>query len=451
MLDEKLDFQKFVNLIDNVFDEIFIWDKNMRVVYANDACYRHYGFSPDYFIGRRLEEFSGTEFLWTPSLVPRTFRSKRPLIMHQKTLRGVDMVTISVPVFDEDGDVEYVVQSVRDAQEYLFREVESVTGDNQLPDGGDIVYASESMKHIMEYLEKVAPTKAPILILGETGVGKTFLARHIHAMSDRRDKPFLTVNLASLSPSVIEAEFFGYAAGAFTGARREGKKGIFESANGGTLFLDEIGDFPCDLQAKFLHVLQDEEFIPVGGTKPIKLDVRMIYATNCDLRRNVEAGKFRKDLYQRINMMEITIPPLRERKEDLHLLAAHFLRTFNQKYHRNTYFSKEVTETFEKYQWGGNIRELSNSIERMVIVADEDALRVRDLPEGFFSVDYYQNDAGPQYDSAEDKEEQKRRQVIEAYKTHPSSRKLAKALGVSQSTANRMIRRYIRGEEGKDS
>lgn len=447
LLKDEFSFETFVELIDDVYDEIFIWDADMRVVYANKACYRHYGLRPEDFIGKSISEFTIQENLWTPTCVPDTVTEKKPVLQKQKTFLGTDIVTISVPIFDEHDNVKYIVQSVRDEPQFLFKELSPIRGTAaEMPEGQSILYKSALMKQVVDYGKRVAPTKAPILILGETGTGKTLLAKYIHEQSDRRDKPFININMASLSPSVIESEFFGYKEGAFTGASRNGKKGIFEAANGGTLFLDEIGEFPYELQAKFLHVLQENEFIPVGGTAPIKLDIRLICATNCDLQQMIDAGKFRKDLYHRINMLEITVPPLRKRKEDLLLLSAYFLNDFNKKYDRNVIFSDEVVDVFMKYLWAGNVRELSNVVERGVIISDHGTIRMRDLPESFFSMDNIkpvEHCALEQMSYVEAMEQYEQALIQKAYLKYPSSRKLAKALQVSQATASRLIRKYI--------
>ena len=466
---EELNLETFIELIDNVYDEIFIWDENYACIYANRACYRHYGLQPEDFIGKSIHEWTTREKLWSPSCVINTFREKKPIIQKQKTILGIDIVTIAVPFFDAMGNVKYIIQSVRDSDQFLFKELEplhtdEIMEDSDSPISSEFIYRSKKMKQLLDYTLKIARTDASILIMGETGTGKSYLAKYIHQHSSRADKPFMSINMASLSPSIIETEFFGYSGGAFTGARKNGKKGIFEAANGGTLFLDEIGEFPYDLQAKFLHVLQEEEFIPVGETKPVKLDIRFICATNCDLERMIEAGKFRRDLYHRISLMEVTIPPLRERKEDISVFAAHFLNSFNTKYHKCTRLSEDVTRIFQNYLWTGNIRELSNVIERAVIIAENDCIMVENLPEAFFSVDNMnlsgkgdvsqscQNSEGEQnyrrddtYQTALERWEEK--MVREAYEANPSSRKLAKALNVSQSKANNLIRKYIRHEK----
>ena len=305
------------------------------------------------------------------------------------------------------------------------------------------------MKQVIECIERVAPTDAPVLLTGETGAGKTFLVRHLHRLSNRKEGPFVTVNVASLNPSVIESEFFGYEAGAFTGARKGGHRGFFEAANGGTLFLDEIGELPLELQAKLLHTIQEGEVIPVGGTTPLKLDIRMVYATNCDLKAMIRAGRFRQDFYQRINMLEVSVPPLRERIEDQHILTSYFLNLYNQRYGRSVVIDREVRRIFDRYDWPGNVRELSNVIERGVITTPENNITVRQLPESFFSIDNIDTRRRFLGGTMEEELEQFTKELVrKTYEQHPSSRRLAEALSISQTKANKLIGKYVdRGTE----
>lgn len=449
LLKDSLRFDEFVKMVDQCYDEIFIWDKNGKIVYANNACYRHYGIQPEGFIGKTLQECTVNEKLWSPSCVSLTFDEKRPMIQNQKTFLGIDIVTISVPIMDEQGEVQYVLQSVRDRDSSLYRVLASQTLEEETSNASDIriIYKSTVMKDTLKFARKVAKTKAPVLILGETGTGKSLLAKYIHEKSDRKEKPFISINIASLSPTIIESELFGYKKGAFTGAEKGGKIGLFEAANGGTLFLDEIGELPYDLQAKFLHVLQEGTITPVGSYTPIKLDIRVICATNCNLQKMIEAGKFREDLYHRINVFDMLMPPLRKRQEDIETLAVYFLNIFNKKYERNTEISERVMELFKRYSWKGNIRELSNVIERGVLTAEDRMIEITNLPESFFHVENEKMTGcavlsqKKSFDEAI--EDYERKIVQETYAQCKSSRKLAEFLQISQSKANRLIQKYI--------
>jgi Nif-specific regulatory protein len=233
----------------------------------------------------------------------------------------------------------------------------------------NIIYASPEMKEVIKIALKIAPTKATVLLRGESGTGKELLARAIHYASPRANKPFIAINCAAIPETLLEAELFGYEKGAFTGAFTS-KKGKFELADGGTLFLDEIGDLPLSLQAKLLRVLQEQTFEKLGGTKLIKVDVRIIAATHRNLEEMVERGEFREDLYWRLNVIPIFIPPLRERKKDIPLLVNHFIKKFNEIYGKNIKIKPEALEVLLDYPFPGNIRELENLIERLVLLTE---------------------------------------------------------------------------------
>ncbi len=242
-----------------------------------------------------------------------------------------------------------------------------------------IVGRSEQILRVLDLVHRVAPTNATVLLRGESGVGKEVFAKAIHFLSPRANRPFITVNCGAIPESLLEAELFGYEKGAFTGAYTS-KKGKFELAQGGTIFLDEIGDLPLQLQVKLLRVLQEKEIERLGGTKPVKVDVRIISATNKDLESMVKRGEFREDLFYRLNVVPIFIPPLRERKEDIPVLAHHFVETFSKEYSKKVRLSQEALEAFMNYPWKGNVRELQNVIERMVILDTDGVLDRSDLP-----------------------------------------------------------------------
>jgi PAS domain S-box-containing protein len=232
----------------------------------------------------------------------------------------------------------------------------------------DIIGESEIMQTIIEHAKKIADTPATVLLRGESGTGKELFAHAIHNQSKRRHNQFIRVNCAALSDPLLESELFGYIEGAFTGAKKGGKKGLFEQANGGTIFLDEIGEIKHNLQTKLLRVLQEKEIVRVGDTRTIEVDVRIIAATNVDLEEAVKSGKFREDLYYRLNVLPLYIPPLRKRKEDIPLLVEHLIRKYNQEYGRSVEkISEEALKILVEYNWPGNVRELENIISRAMI------------------------------------------------------------------------------------
>ena len=243
----------------------------------------------------------------------------------------------------------------------------------------NIIAKSHKMQKVIELIKTVARSNASVLIIGDTGTGKELVARAIHSQSHRRDKPFVAVSCAALPESLLESELFGHERGSFTGAIAQ-RKGRFELANKGTLFLDEIGEISANIQVHLLRVLEDKEFTRVGGTEPTRVDVRLVTATNKDLKRAVERGEFREDLYYRINVVTIELPPLRERKEDIPLLANHFLSKFAQENQKDiTGFSPEATDLLLNYEWPGNVRELENAIERAVILARDNVITAAEL------------------------------------------------------------------------
>jgi two-component system response regulator HydG len=254
-------------------------------------------------------------------------------------------------------------------------------GDKLAFDFPGVMGVSPSIQELVRLLELVAPTDTTVLLLGETGTGKELVARAIHGNSPRRDGPLVVVNCAALPETLLESELFGHEKGAYTGAavRREGR---FRLGHRGTLFLDEIGELSLPTQAKILRVLQTQEFEPLGSNRTLKVDVRIIAATNRDLERAVREGRFREDLFYRLNVFPLTLPPLRERREDLPLLAAHFLKLYGEKNRKEIKaLAPEVLHSFQGYGWPGNIRELENVLERGVILCQSDTLTLRELPQ----------------------------------------------------------------------
>jgi two-component system nitrogen regulation response regulator NtrX len=250
----------------------------------------------------------------------------------------------------------------------------------QLQEENTLIGESPSIRELRQQIEVTAPTNGRVLIYGENGTGKELVARTIHRMSLRRDEPFVEMNCAAIPEELIESELFGHVKGAFTGAA-EAKPGRFLLADGGTLFLDEIGDMSLRTQAKVLRVLQEQAFEPVGGAT-LRVDVRVIAATNKDLAREIAAGRFREDLYFRLNVLPLRVPPLRERLEDLPLLAAHFIEGFSRQYGRSKRLEPETLPILQAYRWPGNVRELKNMLERLAILVHGDTIRAADLPQG---------------------------------------------------------------------
>jgi DNA-binding NtrC family response regulator len=306
------------------------------------------------------------------------------------------------------------------------------------PGFGGLIGTSAKMQRVYRLIEKVSQHNYPVLILGESGTGKELVARSIHFSGPRKNKPFVPVDCSALVPTLIESELFGYVKGAFTGAMHA-KTGLMESAGSGTLFLDEIGDMPVDLQAKLLRALQEKEVKPVGSTDRIPIAVRVIAATNRDLETAVRQGQFRQDLFFRLNVVQIKMPPLRERKSDIPLLVNAFLEKFSEA-GRTRGISEEAMARLIAYDWPGNIRELENAIERAVALGSGPILHVGDLPSGLH---YAAGDRMPQADELMPLEELERRAILRALR-EAGGDKLAAArlLGIGKTTLYRKLKQY---------
>jgi len=330
----------------------------------------------------RLPKMSGIEALEKIRSQPET--RKLPVLMvsgHASVAEAVQAVQLgATDFFEKPLDRDRILVTVRNALQtwLLQREVEQLRAD--VEHRYEMIGESPAMRSLFAQLEKVAPTNGRVLISGESGTGKELVARAIHRLSPRADKPFVKVNCAAIPAELIESELFGYERGAFTGAQGR-KRGMFELANGGTLFLDEIGDMSASAQAKVLRALQSGEISRVGGEKAIAVDVRVLAATNKDLENEVKDGRFREDLYFRLNVVPILSPPLRERKSDIVLLATGFLREFSlENGLREKPIDDEVLEALAERPWPGNVRELRNVVERMAILSG-DRITLDDLPE----------------------------------------------------------------------
>jgi two-component system response regulator HydG len=311
------------------------------------------------------------------------------------------------------------------------------------PGFGGLIGVSAKMQRVYKMVEKVSQHNYPVLILGESGTGKELVARSVHFSGVRKNKPFVPVDCAGLVPTLIESELFGYVKGAFTGAQH-GRTGLLESGNGGTVFLDEIGDLPVDLQAKLLRALQEREIRPVGATERVHIDLRIIAATNRDLESAIRTGAFRQDLYFRLNVVQIKLPPLRERKTDIPLLVHSFLEKFSDAQRPIRTISEDAMRRLMAYDWPGNVRELENAVERAVALGSGPILHIADLPSNL-------QESSEEHTLRSDElvtlEELERRAILRALR-ETSGDKLAAArlLGIGKTTLYRKLKQY--GGEG---
>ena len=304
----------------------------------------------------------------------------------------------------------------------------------------EIVFRSRLMERTIELIESVAGTDTTVLIEGATGVGKGMAAKLIHRNSCRHEAPFMDINCAAIPEKLVESELFGYEAGSFTGAREEGKPGLFEAADGGTVFLDEINSLPMPLQVKLLRVIQEREVMRIGGSDYIPVDVRILAASNVELLEAVSAGTFREDLYYRLNVVPIVIPPLRDRKEDIRILGESFLRKCNAKYGTDKILSEDAWKSLEKYRWPGNVRELENIIERVVIVPQGDVVDQGDIREMFSDISADEQFINPLNMTLKEEMNAYEKKIIESRMAScKTTKELARKLGIDKSTLTRKM------------
>ncbi len=307
------------------------------------------------------------------------------------------------------------------------------------PGFGGLIGVSAKMQRVYKMLEKVSQHNYPVLILGESGTGKELVARSIHFLGVRQNKPFVPVDCSGLVPTLIESELFGYVKGAFTGAQHS-RTGLLETANGGTVFLDEIGDLPVDLQAKLLRALQEREIRPVGATDRLRIDIRIIAATNRDLESAIRAGTFRQDLYFRLNVVQVKLPPLRERKSDIPLLVSFFLEKFSDPLRPIRTISEDAMRRLMTYDWPGNVRELENAVERAVALGSGPMLHIGDLPS---NLQQGSSDKLLESNELTTLEEMERRFILRALReTNGDKLAAARLLGIGKTTLYRKLKQY---------
>ncbi|WP_051331043.1 sigma-54 interaction domain-containing protein [Aneurinibacillus terranovensis] len=443
------------SIFDAVFDEIFVTDGNGMTLMVSSSCQKLWGFKAEEMIGKSVYELEENN-IFNPSLTRLVLEHKEKVSIVQNTTTGRKLLATGIPILDDAGNISRVVTASRDITEIerlrkeldetrtlLVRFKEQLEEMSPRSDEKKLVYESQNMKNVMTQAKIVAEVDSTVLITGESGVGKEEVAEYIHRNSNRADKAFIKINCGSIPETLIESELFGYEKGAFTGASPKGKIGLIEAAHKGTLFLDEIGDLPLTLQVKLLRVLQEREMTRVGGTVPFPVDIRIIAATNKDLAQEIELGKFREDLYYRLNIIPLTIPPLRERKEDIIPLVYHFQNIFNRHYHRNKHLSTHTVDRLVQAPWKGNIRELKNTIERLIVLTEKDIIEPKDLP--LYLNESYSNNFEDAIEVKEILPLKKAKMILEkklmeiAVKKYPTMTEIAKILEVNQSTISRIF------------
>ena len=433
--------------IDNCIDSFHVTDGEGNIVRVNRAFTDGLQIARKDVEGKNVVDMEKSG-IYSPTAVHVAIREKRMISMIQTGARG-KAIASAQPVLDPDGNVMLVVSNARFLSELQllenYFEIEKERHTEVSPKSMQMISKSKLMRSLMDLAGQVAKADSSILITGETGTGKSMLAKYIHAHSKRKDEKFIEINCAAIPENLIESELFGYTTGAFTGAKKGGKPGLIELANNGTLFLDEIGDMPLNLQAKLLQVLQNRSITRIGGEEAIDVNIRLITATNSNLEEMIEKGAFRSELYYRINVVPLHVPALRNRREDISDLVDSFTQRFNSEYNTNVIIGKETMKRLEEYKWPGNIRELENLIERLVVTDGKGIVELEDLPNAILIMtdeikdDITVNKIIPLKKAMDEVE----RQLINAaYEAYGSSYKVARALGISQSGASRKHIKY---------
>ncbi|GLQ50047.1 RNA polymerase subunit sigma-54 [Dyella flava] len=386
-------YTDFQEIFHNCFDGIYVADGSGRSLWLNEGFERAYGLEARDFIGRDVRELERLGHM-KPMITWKVITTKQRQSAVQRTKAGKSVLATGIPLLDERGNVRKVIINSRDLTELValqqrlseaeadLARTRSELAQLRLEAGrvDQVTWSSAAMQEVVDLGLRLARVDTTLLIQGESGVGKDVIARLIHTEGTRRDGPFVKINCGAIPTELLESELFGYESGAFTGARKEGKAGLFEVANGGTIFLDEIGEMPAPLQVKLLQVIQDRTFTRLGSTRTVKVDLRLIAATNRDLRSMVRERTFREDLFYRLSVVPIDIPPLRERPEDIAPLTQRFLQEINERYGFTRHFSGAVMDRLLRYAWPGNVRELRNVVERLAVTAREDEIGLETLP-----------------------------------------------------------------------
>lgn len=458
--------QELNEVINSSFDGIVIADNEGIIIHQNPSYTKITGLPTEYCIGRSLQSLQDEGVIDVSSTL-RALEEDGPVTIIQKISTGATVLCSAVPIRDKNGKITKVVNNVRDLT-YLNKLEEEI---NQLANSNkqmkeeienlmtfhdpkmSIIANSTQMNDVIERALRVAKIDSNVLIQGDSGVGKEKIVELIHKYSMRSDNQLIKINCGAIPENLLESELFGYEAGSFTGANKNGKAGLFEAGANGTIFLDEIGEMPHALQVKLLRVIQEREIVRVGGTKAIPIDVRIIAATHRDLKQMVSEGKFREDLYYRLNVIPIFIPSLADRKEDIIPLVHHFLHRLDLQYGIKKKIEREVLEKLQEYHWPGNVRELQNIVERVALLSSTDLITLEDLHNEFDNRNNQQsNSNGTQNllvtSQQEDKslktimEDVERQYLANALQEYPSIRKAALALKVDQSTLVRKMQKY---------
>ncbi|MFP3413072.1 sigma 54-interacting transcriptional regulator [Bacillus sp. SIMBA_074] len=447
-------------ILSSIYDEILVVNhKGELIRYSETVINDFWGSNLKDLLGKNLLDLE-KKGLFSPSVTRLVLEKQKKVSVVQETKSGRKILAVGNPVFNENGELHRIIIASRDITEATrlkteLHEIKKISEQykKELDDFKNkdrflkkLIYCSPKMEQIINQAKKIADFSSNVLISGESGVGKEVIAQAIHQLGNRSSKPFLKLNCGAIPETLLESELFGYTKGAFTGADKNGKEGYFKRADQGILFLDEIGEMPLHLQVKLLRVLQEQEVIPIGSTTPMKINVQIIAATNKSLEKMVESGTFREDLFYRLNVIPLRVPPLRERMEDVPVLAFHFLQQLNEKYNKNYHLTPDALSLLEFYSWPGNVRELQNMIERLVVSADDPVIEAEFVSK-FLTTGYAFKKSKPAItrvlplqEALHSVEEQL---ILLAMKQYKTTTKAAKALGISQSSVSRKYQKIV--------
>jgi len=438
-MDAKVDSAELRLILDSVALGVFAVDRDWNITFFNREAERITGYGADEAVGRKCRDIFGAERCVKRCHLRQAMESGRSVLKARfeilnRNNRRIPVEITAAVLSDADGNVVGGVESILDltARQALEKCV------RQSYRFSDIVGRDPVMRQLFDTVEVVAPTDATVLLQGETGTGKDLLARVIHNLGPRSAGPYVKVNCAAIPANLFESELFGYRRGAFTDARQD-KPGLFAKAQGGTIFLDEVGDIPLESQAKLLQVLDEQAYLPLGATSPESVDVRLMAATNVDLADRVERGEFRSDLYYRLRVVELSLPPLRERRCDIPLLIEHFTEEFAARQIKSVREpGPRAMQLLLNYDYPGNVRELRHVIERGVILTTSDQIRAVDLPQSLkeFSRESVPGAAGK---SGDDERERLRRE-LDRHNWNVTD--TACALGINRTTLWRQRKKF---------
>ena len=437
------------DILDGVSDAIFVDDEHGVALWCNASCENLFEVKLKDIRGKHVDQLAA-EGIFYPSVAAIVLRNLEQTTIVHENKSGRKLLSTGTPIFDDKGNLKKIITTSRDITMLtsLQNKLYNLQYFSTPETGSDfedesIVAASQSMYNVLMLTKRLASVNSTVLITGESGVGKGVIANLLHKNGSRKTGPFVKINCGAIPETLIESELFGYERGAFTGSRQEGKKGLFEEAQKGTIFLDEISELPLNLQVTLLQVIQEKEIKRVGGNKTIPVDVRIVSATNKDLKVLVNTGKFREDLYYRLNVVPIHVPPLRERHEDILPLIITSLEKCNRSLGENKTIDANAMSVLLKYNWPGNVREVQNIIERLILTTRSEIILPEHLPTFLHKATKdFDMTASGQYTLKEVTEKAERDLLLSAYKQHGSTRAIASALDVSQPTVVRKLQKY---------